>query len=235
MQSFKQYLKEDKVYPWQCTTNEQLFELGWKLLNKNARVVVKYSEFNGNIVMKGFFNKKGTFTAGMWPDFSNTWLIEYEDKFYIPFQLDEFWPDRADKILIIDSWLKSFIGMPSRLNCGLAIRHPASSGIKSVEGIPSDIQGDFEWNGYPEEYGMSKVIKRINGDVQVPSKYKGFLSFLTIESIQDLFTNTDKFVPGGKEKLAALDIVADHLKGDKDLLDCQEELITANLKEFAKL
>jgi len=54
------------------------------------------------------------------------------------------------------------------------------------------------------------------------------LSLLQLARTTDIHFN-------GSSKEAWLKIVQNHIRGDKDVLKCQEELIDAGLKEFAKL
>ena len=106
----------------------------------------------------------------------------------------------------------------------------AGNQLTSLEFSPELVFGDFIAydNKITSLKGIGKhYLKEINGmlslsDNQISSHVLGIL----------LIKNLDSFDITNKEVKSILN---NHLHDDKDILDCQEELIQAGLREFAKL
>ncbi len=81
---------------------------------------------------------------------------------------------------------------------------------------------------------VHRYFKRVKGVFAINPKYVGpMLGFLMIRDLPKLYETEldDK----NNQPVKAIKIINEHLKGDRDVLACQEELIIAGLKEFAKL
>ena len=130
------------------------------------------------------------------------------------------------------------IALKFYLNCPL---------LTSLEGIPSKIHGNlFCENLTAVSYKqVHKHIRFVNGAVRINNQYEGpLLGFLLINENSAFEANYKITVPfnsqqivtdKSKNLLEALKIVNWHLKKDKDVVDCQQHLIDAGLKQFANL
>ncbi len=101
--------------------------------------------------------------------------------------------------------------------------------ITSLEGVASSIGGDFYCtrNRLTSLHNIHKQIKHIGGHAefqQNPIKTH-VLGLLLIDGLTEVLL----------DKRYVEDIINKHLKGDRDVFACQEELIEAGFEDFAKL
>jgi hypothetical protein len=93
---------------------------------------------------------------------------------------------------------------------------------------------------------INKIVKKINPSTEdydhfvLPFSNLGdsFLGFLLIPGCNDIGyspTATTGELTKYPKFIKAVNIVGRHLQGDKDVLECQEELITNGLRQYAKL
>lgn len=158
----------------------------------------------------------------------------------LPFQLGN-----VPSIVIRDSALASFKNFPKIIRgpIGYLSNHMAInlddnshtfSKIRSLEGITEVNPGGVNLR-YCKYLNYSKVhtfIKEVNNTLTIHSDYVGpILGFLNIKELKDVW----QYGPDELLLEKALKILNSHLKGDKDIMDCQEELIQKGCKEFAKL
>jgi hypothetical protein len=107
--------------------------------------------------------------------------------------------------------------------------------LSSLEGGPLVIGGYVTFFNCPKITSLTgvgkKYFKQVGTEIY-PSQYitNSILGTLTVKGLKQL--NTRKSTDKLKQ---ALMIVNQHLKGDKDVMECHEELTRAGLKEFAKL
>ncbi len=101
--------------------------------------------------------------------------------------------------------------------------------LTSLEGAPSSIGGDLDCfsNCLSSLHNIHKQIKHIGGyaDFRKNPITSCVLGLLLIDGLEKVYLNTN-----GVE-----DIINKHLKGDRDVFACQEELIEAGYEEFAQL
>jgi hypothetical protein len=141
--------------------------------------------------------------------------------------------------------LSSFKGFPEILNGTGDYAHYVLqfNGIykklTSLEGITKILNGNVYMGGTENlNYSRcSKYINQIDGNLVINGNYKGAL--LSVLNIKNLHTIWYAISIGSNYDIDNLhnvcEIVNKHLQKDKDILECQEELITNGLKEYAKL
>ena len=122
--------------------------------------------------------------------------------------------------------MSSFIGGPKFVGGTVRVSH---TGISSLEGAPNFIGGIFycNHNKISTLKNVHKQIKHINGIFSLSSNpiMSNILGLLLIEKLNLVDNNHNAFL-----------IINKHLQcGDRDVLECQEELISSGYKEFAKL
>jgi hypothetical protein len=107
--------------------------------------------------------------------------------------------------------------------------------ITSLEGITPEVQGGIDMSML-EKVNFSNVDKYIKSCtvVAIDRDYVGpLLSFLKIESLRSI---NGPLLPNAKtDKEKACAIVTEHLKGKRNILACQEELIDNDLKDYAEI
>ena len=132
--------------------------------------------------------------------------------------------------------IESFEGMPSKLtikfNELIRIRCKYPAKIKSFHGISKSIEmlsvrSVDSFKGL-EESSIHKLYVELGTD-EKPG-IGGVLSLLKCESLKEV-----SFIEGSQKAINALTIVNKHLKGERDLIACKKELISAGLGEFARL
>jgi hypothetical protein len=156
--------------------------------------------------------------------------------------IDGYFPIKLQSVKmlsVMSSDLKSFINFPDQIigNKGLTsslffsifnkhLTSLAGLNIKSVDGAI-----DFSLLLNLKLSNIHKHIKSLNGELVIPQHYKGpLLGVLNIANLKRVTVHTS-----GKEQ-PALDIINDYIQsGNKDIIACQEELIEAGLKDYAKL
>jgi hypothetical protein len=106
--------------------------------------------------------------------------------------------------------------------------------VSSLEGIPCIIGGGLCSFLHFPKLNLSNINKHIDyiQELSLHYKYKGpLLSILRLKNINRIQpTISNQF-----ELNHAIEIINKHLRNEKDILECQEELITNGLRQYAKL
>jgi hypothetical protein len=140
--------------------------------------------------------------------------------------------------------LSSFKGFPEILNSGNDTEHVLQfygiyKKITSLEGITKILNGDVLMGGIENlSYSKcNKYINQIDGNLVINGGYEGpLLSMLNIKNLNIIWYSQSLAHISNSVKLRnACQIINKHLSSDKDILECQEELIANGLKEHAKL
>jgi hypothetical protein len=140
--------------------------------------------------------------------------------------------------------LSSFKGFPEILNSGNDTEHVLQfygiyKKITSLEGITKILNGDVLMGGIENlSYSKcNKYINQIDGNLVINGGYEGpLLSMLNIKNLNIIWYSQSLAHISNSVKLRnACQIINKHLSLDKDILECQEELIANGLKEHAKL
>lgn len=120
--------------------------------------------------------------------------------------------------------IPSLEGAPATVGESFSCRHTP---ITSLLGVPSEIKKDLYCTNtqIATLRNVHKIIKFIGGDFYPPETIQSNVLGL-------LLINQLKSVKSGQRWAQ---IIRQHLRGDRDVLDCQEELIKSGLKEYAKL
>ena len=138
--------------------------------------------------------------------------------------------------------MTSFKGFPEVIRPGyygssLEWDLPAEGGNYKVtdwEGFPKEFVGEVNLNHskYSElRYDKwHKVVKSLEGGLYIHLYYKGpLMSLLMVPGLTRLGE------PPNPPLEAPAKIINKYLKGDRDVMECQEELIQAGLKEYARI
>ena len=123
-----------------------------------------------------------------------------------------------------DNKLTSLEGAPSRVHKSFLCNHNL---LTSLEGAPSQVRFFYcNHNQLTSLVGIHKIIKSCIGiDLSSNPIKEGGLGLLLIKGLDAI--NVDK---------PAFDIIAKYLgKGKRGMIDCQQELIKAGYKDFARL
>ena len=122
--------------------------------------------------------------------------------------------------------LTSLQGAPSVVKGGFSCHH---NKLTSLQGAPSVVKGDFScfYNNLTSLAGIHKIIKEIHGcanfyDNPIESNVLGLMR---IKGLTKVYLDNKQ----------VMDILNKYLKGDRDIIKCQSELLDAGLEEFAKL
>jgi hypothetical protein len=144
-------------------------------------------------------------------------------------------------VIINKNVLKSFKNFPDSIvrNIKLGYYDQAfcstyDCNVSSLEGIPKIIGGGlFSLHHFPN-ISLANVNKHINNidSLSLYGGYKGpLLSLLLVKH----FYIIQSAISSEVELNHAIKIMNKHLRKDRDVLECQEELITNRLKQYAKL
>ena len=136
-----------------------------------------------------------------------------------------------------NSNLKSLKGGPKKVNGKYYARR---CGLTSLEGVASEIKGelDLSHNALTSLQGIHKLFKggSLDGVISLdwcPIK-SHILGLMLIPKLRGAYNESGGANPNDFSK--AIVIVDKHLKSkERDVIDCQQELIEAGLKEFAQL
>ena len=230
MQNFKTFLKENQHYPWQVQTIEQLLELpNWQKLNVGNEYVAFVLPSTGEIAIEGDF-KNGILHIEQNSNFIlyDDIFIQYQGGYYLPCKMS----GDLQTLSLQGSSLTSLIGMEDLSIIRFALGN--NNNLKNLEGFPSIVNTLTLDKTFPITSHLDKYVKKLEEIVilERETDYKGWLSCLKIKSLEivsvGFFNNTPKM-----KMLAG--IITKYLKGSRDLLSCQEELIENGLKEYAKL
>lgn len=115
--------------------------------------------------------------------------------------------------------------------------------LTSLEGAPREIGGMFYCsNNTPSVlHNIHKYVKVLfRGHIEIGANVDSrILGLLYIKNLQVVSINTFGLLghmsKGSDDLVAAVGIVNKHLKGDRNIHTCQEELIEAGLSRFARL
>lgn len=146
------------------------------------------------------------------------------------------------ELVISASNLKSFKNFPKTVNStdfSWAILSPligSSQYIDKLDGFPSTIVGSVDIANdryrHISYHNVHKHIKSLQGIIQLHADYEGpVLGFLMVEKLKNVLWKTTSHLNNS----VPTDILRSYLEGSRDIMDCQEELIQAGYKEFAKL
>lgn len=212
------------MYPWQVTNGEDLLKLSpnWQSWegDRGQKKYYYVNQRSGEVYIEGSFNNTGIFKLDAYPTFEQEILRNYEGEVYLPFQIDiTHYPIDISRLKITN-----FTGLPSKILGSFIVN---DSTIKSIEGFPPELT-EFHFNHLPIQNNLHKHLKKAN-EIFLGNdfNYRGFLSFILIKDLQEIFSYS-KYKP-------IIDVINKHLQSDRDVLECQEELIEMGFKEYAKL
>jgi len=97
--------------------------------------------------------------------------------------------------------------------------------LNTLKNVPHTVDGDFSCGNCPT---VSKLIrvKEINGKLNLfTTPITNLLYVLKIKGLKEVHTGNDEISK----------ILNKHLLGDRDIMECQEELIEAGFGDWAKL
>jgi hypothetical protein len=162
-------------------------------------------------------------------------------------------PSAGYSIFIHDNQLISLKGAPAKVDGDFDI---SSNELDTLEHCPKEVAGDFNcsynklenlndapaiivdlfncsYNKITSLQGIHKQIKRIDGVANFTyNKIRShMLGLMKIKGLKGLIHG----IAEERRDHHALRIIDKHLKGDRDVLACQDELIDAGLDEFAQL
>ena len=122
--------------------------------------------------------------------------------------------------------LTSLEGAPSVVNGGFAC---FSNNLTSLEGAPSVVNGGFSCfsNNLTSLAGIHKIIKEIHGCADFNGNLikSNVLGLMRIKGLTRVILDNKQ----------VQNILNKYLKGDRDIIKCQSELLDAGLEEYAKL
>ncbi len=215
MKTFKQYLTESSKF----MTAKQVLRA---CEQGNIRVGYRFDVFED-----GSIKPKLGFHLNLYSSiFVNAATGELKVKFV----------ERVERLAVDSIGLTSMRGFPRIVSTDMIA---FSNRFRSLDGIPEEIKFGLDLSANPELTSFSGIHKRLKSCKTI------VVSAAVEESVLGLLMvgNLNKAVPGDFDDKVheiprlteALKIINEHLKGDRDVLACQEELIANGLKEFAKL
>lgn len=116
----------------------------------------------------------------------------------------------------------------------------SSNELTSLEGAPTKVNGGFYCHNNPitSLAGIDTYFKNgfIEGQIGIPASIEShILGVLLIPRLQSITVIGVEVDIDTSPLINAANILNKHLAGDRDILDCQEELRAAGLREFGKL
>lgn len=123
---------------------------------------------------------------------------------------------------------------PERVNGDFACEY---NHLTSLEHVPGEINGNFycSYNQLTSLKGIHKQIKKMKGkaDFTYNKLTSHMLGVLKIEGL----THLEAYGKNNEDRpdIKATEIINKHLKGARNIFDCQAELEDAGLEEFAQL
>lgn len=194
--------------------------------NSNIKPFGKYKIVNGKIE---FLSKELTIS---------NFMLDEGGELFAPFS------SCAGSIVMTSMRLTSFKNFPLSVK-GYGVDGVVDFGMHPSEGVKIRL-----WDGFPKVIGgnvnltntkfelltyskINNVIKEIKGALIINPLYKGpLLSTLLIRNLKAVdYRNSPPDSPISR----ATDIISAQLKGDKDIMEAREELLTDGLKEYARL
>jgi hypothetical protein len=97
--------------------------------------------------------------------------------------------------------------------------------LTSLEGAPEFVGEDFACANNPKLEKLSH-LKEINGDLNLlATPITNLLFVFKIKGLKEVYTGNDEIS----------EIINKHLAGNRDIMECQDELIEAGFKRYANL
>ncbi len=122
--------------------------------------------------------------------------------------------------------LTSLEGAPSSVGGSF---YCSDNNLTSLEGAPSSVNGDFYCynNTLTSLHHIHKQIKHIGGNANFENNQivSHVLGLLLIDGLKEVYLDNRK----------VQNIINKHLKGDRDVFACQDELIENGLDDYARL
>jgi hypothetical protein len=115
---------------------------------------------------------------------------------------------------------------------------PSLEGIKSWKHFPAKVNGDVSIGGLPHLslVDLPNYLKEMDGILNISQDYEGpLLSVFKIKGCKSVFIENYMNSFRNSDVRKAVIIVNKYLHGDRNVLECQEELMNAGFKEFAKM
>jgi hypothetical protein len=235
MQNFKQYLKESKLEfaPW-CLYGSEL----QNYLDNNYHGDIPSINKNGTVTFKGsrVFIENKNLQVGRIPfqiQGAKSILVRADD-------ITSVWgmPMKCSHMSITSSKLKTLDHLNSTVKEEIRLETPSlekfdcnvkAYNIRIVSIIISSLSG---FNKYFELDGGSLVF-----DSHLHSVIKSnLLSLILLKGVKDIIVAEEGMtIVGDTDFSRAIKIIKKHVLSDKDVLECQEELIENGYKEYAKL
>ena len=122
--------------------------------------------------------------------------------------------------------ITSLKGAPSSVGGIFSCGH--NSSLISLEGAPNSVGSHFSCYGCTSLTSLKGAPNSVGDDFSCnmcPSLRKSILSVLRIKNVKRISIDNEQ----------VQDIINKHLARDRDMLDCQEDLIDAGLQEYARL
>lgn len=229
MRTFKEFLKEDTTLNWFLTDRKEIE----KLLN----LKIPRNPFSGR--NEGYVNDKLEFIS------SDVARIVLTDKQMLKIGGKLYLPCQFATIVRKGGWglefrvqgdIGSLKGLPETMGSPLDINANSVVFDYFPRIIHDQIYFGDDTTGLSTLTGIGKVAGTVDSiflNKSIKSNVLGLLKFKFAENIVDCICCS------GSMTITPLsttcEIMSRHAHGDADLLDCQEELIKAGLKEFAKL
>jgi hypothetical protein len=135
---------------------------------------------------------------------------------------------------VTDCRLSSAIGGPRKVRgyCSYA-----NNRLKTIEGLPEFVGMTLDIAGNKSIKHLKDIHKIVKScrTISLPGKIKSnILGLILIEDLAQIrLGSKEKIINPGLTQ--AIEIMNKHLLGNRDILECQEELIVNGLKEYAKL
>jgi hypothetical protein len=108
--------------------------------------------------------------------------------------------------------------------------------LVNLEGCPPYIGGSLSVINNPISSltGVHRIVRHVSNIWLPYSIQSSILGLLKIEGLHRVIAGGE-MSPGGDRFDLAIRLINKHLRGDRDILACQEELIDNGLEEFAQL
>ena len=225
MKTFKQFISENKK------TVDDILQIiqGWNKISRdkwNEDVVDKFEvEFDGSVA---FYDHITTI---------HDFMLDAQHE--LPFQFY-----KCNALHFEAPLLKSFKNFPEFVygddfnykqdGGAVKLAEGRYNNITSLEGLDINAKNckiDFSQCKNLSYTNVHKHIKGARG-VFIANNYVGpLLGFLMIPNLQEV----KRYISSDADLNHALEILNTHLAGERDLIDCQQELIEAGLKQYANI
>ena len=139
--------------------------------------------------------------------------------------------------------LTSLVGAPD----AVGNFYCANNRLSNFEGLPTKIVGQLNMSGnkITSLQGIHKHFKNgfIAGDIYIDVMHSHILGLILIPGLTEVnlglinvnVTNTHSSTIFCFQMFRAIEIINNHLEGDRDVIDCQQDLINAGFKALAQL